>query len=362
MRITQKDIARDLGISLITVSRAFNNSGYVSKDLKKRILNYAGKKAYVPHRASQVLVRNTIRTLALFSSTDPEYFWNDINRGVLSAADHIKPFNYEVHYHRIPDFDTEKYIRTIKKEIRAGLDAAAFVNQRIFKMQAVLEVVEKAGIPYLLYNVDDPGTNRLCYIGSDYRSGGRLAANFIGKALNVKGGGNVLLIGLIQGNEADIPGTDINSERLRGFLGVMGEQYPALHCQTEFVDSRSKRPIPHQINELLKKYEQRVDAVYFIPAFNTGFLGALERFDYSNTITVLHDIDDSALHYLDINLLTAVVYQDPVLQGYTTVMTLEHLLESKALDRQRDIEIIHTLIFKENIGFLRNYILNESED
>jgi LacI family transcriptional regulator len=361
MRITQKDIARDLGISLITVSRAFNNSGYVSEGLKKRILDYAGKKAYVPHRASQVLVRNTIRTLALFSSADPEYFWHDIKKGALGAAEHLKPFNYEVHYHRIPDFDTEKYIKALKQEIKAGLDAAAFVNQRIFRMQAILDVAEKAGIPYLLYNVDDPRTNRLCYIGSNYRSGGRLAANFIGKALNIKRGGKVLVIGFIQGHEDEIPGTDINSERIQGFFSVMDEQYPALHCRTEFISSKSKRSIPRQIHELLKKYEHRVDAVYFIPAFNTGFLGALERLDYSNTITVLHDIDDSALHYLDINLLTAVVYQDPVLQGYTTVMTLEHILESKIRDRQRDVEIIHTLIFKENTGFLRNYILTEFE-
>jgi LacI family transcriptional regulator len=223
-------------------------------------------------------------------------------------------------------------------------------------MRAILDVAEKAGIPYLLYNVDDSATKRLCYIGSNYRSGGRLAANFIGKALNIKRRGKVLVIGFIQGHEFEITGMDINSERLQGFLAVMDEQYPALYCQTEFIDSRSKRPIPRQINELLKRYEHRVDAVYFIPPFNTGFLSALERFDYSNTITVLHDIDDSALHYLDINLLTAVVYQDPVLQGRTTVMTLEHILESRIRDRQRDVEIIHTLIFKENTGFLRNYL------
>ncbi|MDR0584578.1 MAG: LacI family DNA-binding transcriptional regulator, partial [Treponema sp.] len=100
MRITQKDIARNLGISLITVSRALNNSGYVSPELKKRIMDYAKQQSYVPHRASQILVRNKTRVIAVFTSTFPSFVWDDIERGVMSAAGYIRPLNYEVHFFR----------------------------------------------------------------------------------------------------------------------------------------------------------------------------------------------------------------------------------------------------------------------
>lgn len=361
MRVTQKTIAWELGISLITVSRALNNSGYVSDELKKRILDYAKKRSYVPDRASQVLVRNRVRNLAVFTPTNPDYFWDDIKKGVLSAAEYIKSFNYEVHYHRIPDYDTGKFIRVLKQEIKNGLDAAAFVNIWFYDMKAVINAVEKAGIPYLLYNVDAPETNRLCYIGSDYGSGGRLAANFIGKSLSVYPDSAVLVIGIIENRRCAIE-PDINSARLQGFLAVMDEQYPTVRHQVEYIALKSKKSPDTQIREFLKKYEHRVNAVYFIPALNTTFLGALEQYDYGNTITVLHDTNDVTLRYLERGLLTAVVYQDPVLQGVTTVRTLEHILESKIKIKQRDVEIIHTLIFKENTGFLRNYILPEFED
>jgi LacI family transcriptional regulator len=358
MRITQRDIAKDLGISLITVNRAFNNSGYVSDALKKRILDYAKKRAYVPHRASQVLVRNKIRTIAVFSSSLPSYFWNDINKGVLNAEEYIKPFNYEVHYHRIPDFDTEQYCAVLKKEIKQGLDAAAFVNQRIFDMRQVFALVEKVGIPYLMYNVDAPETKRLCYIGSDYQAGGRLAANFIGKALEIKGKGTCLVIGFIQNHTEMTPKPDINSERLEGFFSVMHEQYPRISCRIEYITANLTGFQAYtQIETILKVHEKQVDAVYCIPAFNIAFLQGLKKFNYRNTITVQHDIDDSTLEGLANNLLTAVVFQDPVLQGYTAVRALEHILESKTTERQKDIEIAHTLIFKENINSLNNHLL-----
>ena len=99
MGITQKEIADALDLPLITVHRALNNSGYVSKELKGRILAYAREVRYVPHKASQVLKRNKVRKIAVFSSSLPRYFWNDIRTGISIGAEQIQPLNYRVNYH-----------------------------------------------------------------------------------------------------------------------------------------------------------------------------------------------------------------------------------------------------------------------
>jgi len=355
MRVTQKTIARDLGVSFMTVSRVFNNSGYVSQELRKRIIDYAKKKGYEPHRASQVLVRNTMRTIAVFSSTMPEYFWDDIKRGVFQASQHIKFFNYIVHYHRVPDFDTGKYCSLLSREIKNGLDAAAFVCQDIFDMNRIIGMVEKANIPYILYNVDAVGTGRICYIGSDYRSGGRLVANFIGKALNIKQAGRALVIGFIRKDFRYPAMPDINAERLEGFLSVMKCRFPGISCAVEFINA--KHEVERQVMQILKKYRAKTDAVYFIPAFNDAYHHALERYDYQGLITLQHDIDNSAIGFLENDLLTAVVFQDPILQGYTVVRTLENVLEAKSFGQLKDIEIAHNLVFRDNINFLQNHYL-----
>jgi LacI family transcriptional regulator len=364
MRITQKNIAKNLGISLITVSRAFNNSGYVSPELKKRILDYAKIQSYVPHRASQILVRNKTRIITFFTPTFPSFVWDDIEKGVRSAAEYIRPLNYEVRFFRLPDFDTESFLKVLKREIRNGLDAAAFLCQPwYYRMKEIVVLAEKAGIPYILFNVDAPETNRLCYIGADYPAGGRLAANFIGKSLSLKGAGKVLVIGVNEDAHRVTEGPDISAKRIRGFLEVLGSQYPFTASRVEYIDLKAKISPGTQIKRFLRGNKGRVDAVYFVPAFIGSFLDGLEAYDYRRTITLLHDVNDQALRCLENGLLTAIVFQDPVLQGYTAVRTLENILESKIRERQRDIEIVHTLIFRENINYLKNhYLLSEPEE
>lgn len=362
MGITQKDIARGLGISLITVNRAFNNSGYVSHELRSRIFEYAKEKAYVPHKASQVLVRNKVRNLAVFSSSLPTYFWQDIKKGIDIAADQIQPFNYNVRYHLIPESDTEAYLAQLKKEMEEGLDGAAFVNQRKYDMKTIFGMVEEAGIPYVTFNVDAPESNRICYIGSDYRAGGRLAADFLGKALQIKSGARVLVISSNEDQDRFAKRPDINADRIVGFASVMQERYPDIAIDLRFITSELKRGHSDtQIEDILRANQSLVDAVYLVPAFNQIFMEAIAKLDYRKAIVLLHDIDRPSVHHLEARLLSAVIYQNPILQGYYTVKMLEQILESKEkITRMRDIEIVHNLILAENRTLFQNaYALTE---
>ncbi len=356
MRITQKEISRRLGVSLITVSRALNDTGYVSRELKERILQFAKSNSYVPHRASQVLVRNKTHRVAMFSSSLPAYFWDDIRKGVIVAAEQIRPFDYEVRYHTIAESDSRAYLRTLRREIKEGAEAFAFVYQRIYDMDSILDLVDHAGIPYVTFNVDAPEGNRLCYIGSDYQAGGRLSAEFIGKTVAFKQDASVLVITENERADRYADKPNINSERLTGFLAVMQKRFPTVACHVEHITTplQAERA-DTQIPDILRKRRGSVDAVYLIPAFNSVFLEALEALRYRSTVTVLHDLDNSAMHHLETHLLSAVIYQNPILQGYYTVKTLEHLLESNRRDRMEGIEIVSNLILAENRNLHRNH-------
>jgi LacI family transcriptional regulator len=353
MRTTQKDIAKELGVSLLTVSRALNGTGYVSAALKKRILSYAKEQNYVPHKASQVLVRNKIQHLALFSSTLPHYFWNDIHKGIAIAAEQIAPFDYVVRYHNVEELNTEAYISLIKEEIEKGLDAVGFVNQRKYDMKRIIETIREANIPYITFNADSPECGRLRYIGSNYASGGALVADYIGSTLLHAPKKRVLVINVHEHEKLYSETPDINAERLSGFIEVMDKKYPHISYEVvNFSTSLGQHENTNELEQILRSYHRDVEAVYLIPAFNTSFLKSLKKVGCNGLITILHDIDANISTYLRDGTLTAAVYQNPVLQGYYAVKTLEEIVESKRTAPLQDIEIIHNLVLSENMNLL----------
>jgi len=358
MGVTQKDIADALKISVVTVNRAMNGAGYVSRKLRERILNHAKAVHYVPHKASQVLVRNKVRRIALFSSALPHYFWNDIRTGVSIAAEQIQGFHYEVAYHTITERKSGLYVRRLQEEIEAGVQAVGVVNQWIFDMKAIFSTIERAGLPYITLNVDAPESKRLCYIGPDYRAGGRLAAEYVGKALVFRKSPRVLVVTSQDKEPADASAPDINRLRYEGFREVMRDRFPSVRLDTGTLtmDIRS-RDAPEQIQEVLRSHQRKADAVYFIPAFNAQFIDAFQRVGPRSALVVLNDLDASAGQFLSGNALAAVIYQNPVLQGYYAVKVLENLLESGHPPEVRQIHLTHSVLLNENKDLNRNHYL-----
>ena len=62
-KITRKDVAEKAGVSVSVVSRALNNSGYVEKDKKLRILEAARKLGYVPNPVAMSLQQRRTRQI-----------------------------------------------------------------------------------------------------------------------------------------------------------------------------------------------------------------------------------------------------------------------------------------------------------
>jgi LacI family transcriptional regulator len=358
MGVTQQDIADALKVSLITVHRALNDSGYVSRLLKERILAYARDVHYVPHKASQILLRNKVRKIAIFSSALPHYFWNDIRTGITIGAEQIQAFNYQVNYRTIPERNSRLYMKRLKEEIADGVEAVAIVNQWIFDMKSIIATIERKGIPYVTLNVDAPDSNRLCYIGPDYRAGGRLAAEYIGKILTFKKNPHVLVITTAGEIPEDSSTPDLNKLRYEGFLQGIQRHFGRIAHEVGYLttDIRSKE-VGSQIEDLLRSRRAKVDAIYLIPAYNTQFIQALEKTGHENTVIVLHDLDSSANHYLEKNLQSTVIYQNPILQGYYAVKILENVLESGHPPDLRQITIEHSLLLNENKNLYKNHYL-----
>lgn len=65
--VTRKDIAEKLGVSVSVVSRVINNSGYVSKEKREKVLKAAKEMGYVQNPVAMALQQNKTKQLLFFA-------------------------------------------------------------------------------------------------------------------------------------------------------------------------------------------------------------------------------------------------------------------------------------------------------
>lgn len=85
-RITLKDIARELGISVSTASRALNSYSGISEETIKLVKDYAEKHNYVPNSIAVNFRRNRTMTLGMIVPEVVHPFFSSIISGAIAAA------------------------------------------------------------------------------------------------------------------------------------------------------------------------------------------------------------------------------------------------------------------------------------
>ncbi len=84
--VTIKDVAREAGVSVATVSRVLNGSGPVSDETGHRIREVAGRLRYVPHRGARSLITSKTHTLGVLLPGLYGEFFSEVIRGMDETA------------------------------------------------------------------------------------------------------------------------------------------------------------------------------------------------------------------------------------------------------------------------------------
>lgn len=84
--VTIKDVAREAGVSVATVSRVLNGSGPVSEQTGQRIREVAGRLRYVPHGGARSLITRKTQTLGVLLPDLYGEFFSEVIRGMDDTA------------------------------------------------------------------------------------------------------------------------------------------------------------------------------------------------------------------------------------------------------------------------------------
>jgi LacI family transcriptional regulator len=82
MSVTIKEVAREAGVSVATVSRVFNGKGPVQEETRQRILEVAGRLRYVPHAGARSLTTNRTGALGVLLPDLYGEFFSEVIRGI----------------------------------------------------------------------------------------------------------------------------------------------------------------------------------------------------------------------------------------------------------------------------------------
>ncbi len=85
-RVTLKQIARELGVSVMTVSRALNNRTNVDHSTRQEVLETAQRLGYRPNHIARSLVMNKTNTIGVIVPEITHSFFPEVIRGIEEVA------------------------------------------------------------------------------------------------------------------------------------------------------------------------------------------------------------------------------------------------------------------------------------
>ena len=80
--ITITDVAKKSGVSLATVSRVLNNSGYVKDETRERVLNVIKDTNYSPSAIARSLSKNKTNTIGVIVPDITNSYFGEIIKGL----------------------------------------------------------------------------------------------------------------------------------------------------------------------------------------------------------------------------------------------------------------------------------------
>ena len=269
-------------------------------------------------------------------------YWEGVREGMNAAA---KRLGVEAIFQGPPEASIEEQLKVIEGLIAQGYDGIAISPN---DPDAVKEIIKRAmekGIAVVTFDSDSPDSERLVYIGTDNRQGGRVGAEAMVKILDAKKeGGDKPLVQMIGGK----PGAWNLKERMDGFAeGVK-------HTRISLLDIQYNQESPDTALQVAEAVlNARPDLCGFFgsnafagPGAALAVKGAIQRgkIKKGQVHIVAFDTTDDILDFIDEGVIDCTLAQNTREMGRIAIEKLiefaKQYREKKAFDRPPKSEAI----------------------
>jgi LacI family transcriptional regulator len=174
MAITMKDIARDLNVSVMTVSKVLRNHGDIGRETRERVLNRVRELNYAPNQAARSLATGRTAAIGLVVPDLEHPFFSEIATAI---ARRIRKRNYGLIIASSED-NAALEQSELERMLARQVDAVILASVQTSAASPVFGRLGESGVPYVLIDRDFPelGAN---YVGVDDREVGRVATEHL---------------------------------------------------------------------------------------------------------------------------------------------------------------------------------------
>ena len=311
MSVTIKQIADLCGVSRGTVDRVLNKRGKVHPETQALIEQTIARLGFTPNIAGKALAaRKRALTIGVVLSSEGNPFFDDVLRGIQQAQRELKDFGVQVKVKKLRGYVPREQLHQIDALQEEKMDA--LILHPIFDpaISKTIGRLKDQGIVTVTMNTDIPDSPRLCYIGSDYEKGGRMAAGVV--SLMTKGQAK---LGIVKGAD-NILG---HRQRLEGFLQRLSEGAEGIQV-VGYASAQDDDAIAFASTKAMLEQNPDMDALYVVGAGMAGVCRALIALHLERRVKVVgFDSVPDTVEMMKKGIVRAVICQHPFTQGYRAV-------------------------------------------
>lgn len=246
MTVRMKDIARDLGVSVVTVSKVLRNHSDISEETRRRVLARIKELDYRPNLAARSLVTGRTYLIGLIVPSLLHPFFAEIAK---SLSEVLRKQGYYLiisSSEEDPELEVQEIHHLLERRLDILIIASCHTGAEFFRK------IEKDGTPYILIDRRFPG-HPANFVGVDDHAAGAMATE------------HLIDIGCKRIAHIRGPETSTGRQRLEGYKRALADH--RMELRPEYIIAEGKGDVETRqrgykaMNHLLA-LEPRPDGVF----------------------------------------------------------------------------------------------------
>ena len=345
------DIAKALGISTATVSRALHNNQNVTEETKARVLQMAKKIGFKPNLAARYLSSKRQLRISVNKLKGTTSFWNEVRGGIEEERKSHDLRNVEIEYRTYSDLGDGE-IAAFESAMEAGVDGIITFPSNQDSMRPLMRWAARSKTPVVYVATDAPGTDRLTVVSIDTFASGALAADLMGRIVRNPG---KLAVTLFDAHITE------HAEKFAAFQDTIKKFYPNLSV-LDPIEDRGTDTISYERTRRLLQETPDICGIYVTTELSMPVIRAARDTETLDKLTIIStDLFPQLVEQIRNGCVAATIYQRPRTQGRMAFRTLyAYLVDGERATRQTTFA--PHVVMRGNLDFFLKRVAAESRD